>query len=277
MRKVLFLSAVLAFVGPVELRAHDMFLKMKTFFLPPQAPVAIALFNGTFDKSENAIGRDRMQDVSIVGPENEVEHPSDAQWRDESQTSWLDFRAGRRGSYVAGVSTRPRVLELSGEEFDEYLEHDGVLDVLEARTREGELRNEARERYSKHVKAIFQVGERRSGAYRHLLGYPVEFVPGENPYRLKAGDHFEVVLLRDGEAVPNHLVYASYEGFHGQGDGDRHREAVKTRTNADGVARFELKEPGMWYVRTIHMVRVDEPDVDYESNWATLTFQVRQR
>jgi len=33
---------------------------------------------------------------------------------------------------------------------------------------------------------------------------------------------------------------------------------------------------GRWYVRTIHMVETtDEADVDYESNWATLTFQVR--
>jgi hypothetical protein len=29
-------------------------------------------------------------------------------------------------------------------------------------------------------------------------------------------------------------------------------------------------------MRLIHMVRVDEPGVDYESNWATLTFEVQQ-
>ena len=54
--------------------------------------------------------------------------------------------------------------ELTAEEFNDYLEHDGVTDVLERRRSQGQLTSDARERYSKHVKAIVQVGEPRSGA-----------------------------------------------------------------------------------------------------------------
>lgn len=53
-------------------------------------------------------------------------------------------------------------------------------------------------------------------------------------------------------------------------------EAVATRTNADGVATIPLRSSGRWYVRTIHMVETtNEPDLDCESNWDTLTFEMR--
>lgn len=35
----------------------------------------------------------------------------------------------------------------------------------------------ARERYSKHVKVIVQVGDRRTNAYETALGYPAELIP----------------------------------------------------------------------------------------------------
>jgi hypothetical protein len=31
----------------------------------------------------------------------------------------------------------------------------------------------------------------------------------------------------------------------------------------------------VWYVKFIHMARVREDSVDYESKWATMTFEVR--
>ena len=46
-------------------------------------------------------------------------------------------------------------------------------------------------------------------------------------------------------------------------------------TDLSGVARIRLDEPGHWYVRLIHMEKSDELDVDYVSEWATLTFEVR--
>jgi hypothetical protein len=48
------------------------------------------------------------------------------------------------------------------------------------------------------------------------------------------------------------------------------------RTDADGVARVWLRSSGIWYVKFIHMERVTaDTTIDYESKWATLTFQVR--
>jgi uncharacterized GH25 family protein len=273
MRKVL-LAGVALLLGAGALQAHDLFLKLQTYFLESGRDVSVALLNGTFEGSENPVSRDRMADVSIVGPLGQVQHPPATSWHDDETTSFLDFRTGAPGTYVIGVSTRSRMIELSAEDFNEYLEHDGVLDVLEARERDGELDQPAREKYSKHVKAVVQVGRTPSGSYTQRLRYPVELVPLVNPTRMRKGDRFEVLFLRDGVPVSNHLIYASYEGYQAEEEGAP-REAVEARTDDFGVFRFELTERGRWYVRLIHMERGQEEGVDYESNWATLTFEVR--
>lgn len=290
---VVLLGLVLAVVG--TLAAHDMFLKLPSFFLEPNVEAEVALINGTFEASENAIARDRMLDVSVVHGDGRVVHPPASAWRDSAvhhpdpdstDTAFLSFETGEAGTYVIGVSTKARVFTLSAEDFDAYLEHDGVLDVLAARmeagaeaeavTERGTPADSVTERYSKHVKALAQVGEARTETWVHELGYPIEFVPLQNPYELTVGDALEVRLLRAGEPVASQLVYASHEGWHGHDEEGGHAEAVKTRTDDEGVARIPLSQAGAWYVRTIHMVETtDEPGVDYESNWATLTFEVR--
>jgi uncharacterized GH25 family protein len=104
----------------------------------------------------------------------------------------------------------------------------------------------------------------------------IALVPLKNPYALSVGDAFEVLFLKEGRPVANQLVYASYEGYHRHDAEGGHVEGVETRTDEAGVARFELVHAGRWYVRLIHMVEADE-EVNYDSNWTTLTFEIRSR
>ena len=107
--------------------------------------------------------------------------------RGPDSTSLLDLALGDTGTYVVGVSTRPREIELRAEEFNAYLEEDGIPDILEARRRSNELDKGVRERYSKHVKAVFQVGQARSEGFSTALGYAAEIVPLDNPYAIGRG------------------------------------------------------------------------------------------
>ena len=275
MKKKTLLTGLVFVLFAVVLSAHTLFIKLDTYFLKPHSTATIALVNGTFDKSENAIARDRMTDVSVVGPGDEVMHPDTSRWREQGTLTLLDLETGDPGTYVVGVSTAPNMIALAAEDFNEYLEHDGIPDVLAARKRNGELGHDARERYSKHVKAVLQVGDRRTGAFGHRLGYPAEIVPMNNPYALGVGDTFEVLVLVDGKPVANQYVEASHEGYHGHDEHGGHRVAVQTRTDEAGVARIPLEAAGRWYVKLIHMVKVNDGEADYESKWATLTFEVR--
>jgi hypothetical protein len=255
-------------VMAAALNAHDLFIKLNSYFVEPNARVRIPVLNGTFSLSENAIAPDRVLDLSLVSGGSR-KRLATTLWTAAGDTTWLTLQTGASGSYVVGVSTRHRELSLSAVDFNEYLEHDGIPDVLEARRRSGELARDVVERYHKHVKAVFQVGENRSDDFTAILGYPAEIVPLDNPYSLGPRGTLRVRCLVDGKPVARQFVIAGGESSAGV---IRERSA---RTGADGVAGFELDGPGKWYVKFIHMVRSSEGGIDYESKWATLTFEVR--
>lgn len=73
----------------------------------------------------------------------------------------------------------------------------------------------------------------------------------------------------EGKAVAQQIVIAGRE---------QARVAlpeVQARTDSDGVVRFALGVAGKWYVKFIHMKPITGDNVDYESKWARLTFEVR--
>jgi len=274
-------------VGFVLFSSHDMFLKMDTHFLQPNTLSAIQLFNGTFEKSENIIDRIRMKDVSLVG--NGMRSSVDSsQWSEVEYITLLNFKTGEAGTWVAGVSTKPNNIELSAKDFNEYLEHDGVLDMLDWRKENNTLDKSAVEKYSKHVKTIFQVGDKKTDDWKTVLGYPIEFVPVRNPYELKKGDTLQIKLLSNGKPLPNQLVYVgagtedhghSHEEGHThdhEAEAHHHHDATRLRTDADGLISIQITSEGYWYLRTIQMEHSEEPELTHESNWATLTFQVGQ-
>ena len=190
--------------------SHDLYIKMETYFLQPDQQATLSLYNGTFEKSENIITRDRMLDASFVAQGKRVTIEP-GQWKDKDSTiTQLAFNTGNAGTYVAGVSTRARNIELTADKFNDYLKHDGVLDMLEQRTTKGLLNQDAVESYQKHVKAIYQVGAVKTKDWSTILGYPIEFVPQANPYEKYSGDSLAVKLLLDGKPLANQLVYANY-------------------------------------------------------------------
>lgn len=201
MKKLFFV--LIAFV---LFSSHDMFLKLDTYFLQSNETAGIKLFNGTFDQSENVIARNRMVDVSLVGNGIRAEVDT-AQWSEKDHMTILNFTTGEPGTWVAGVSTAPRNIELAAADFNDYLEHDGVMDMLEWRKQNDALEQDAVEKYSKHVKAIFQVGDQISDDWQTVLGYPIEFVPLENPYDMHPGHALRVQLLWRGKPLANQLVY----------------------------------------------------------------------
>jgi hypothetical protein len=252
------------------LDAHDLFLRTGSFFVPENATVVVHALNGTFSESENSISRDRLVDVSMVGPSGRARIDT-TMWSAAGDTSRLTLSTGISGTYVVGVSLGKREIALSAKEFNQYLTDDGVPDMLTARKRSGELGKDARERYSKHVKAILQVGDKRTNSFGEVLGYPAELVPVGNPYSPRAGGWLRVLALVDGRPAANQLVITGGRPRRGGRFAQR-----SLRTDPNGIARVRISEPGYWYIKFIHMERVtNDPSIDYESKWATLTFQVR--
>jgi uncharacterized GH25 family protein len=92
-------------------------------------------------------------------------------------------------------------------------------------------------------------------------------VPEKDPYALRRGDELPVRLLWQGRPLGGALVsalpYASPES----------KESL--RSDRDGRVRFRGLGPGVWLVKAVQMVRVtSDPNADWRSVWASLTFEV---
>jgi hypothetical protein len=254
----------------VLLTSHELFLKSDSYFFKSYDSSELYLYNGTFDESENTIARDRIINAKIQGPEFEF-YPKEEDYYDRDNVTFLKWTAGEPGTYVAGISTLPREIELNASEFTDYLKHEGLWKTIEDRKTRGITDQPAREKYSKHVKAIIQVENIKTSEYATVLGYPIEFIPISNPYELSVGDDLQIKLQFKGLPLPNQVVHI----------GSRKKSKIKdvreteTRTDSDGYFSFKIDETGTWYVASIYMQESEEAGVDYESNWATLSFEVK--
>jgi uncharacterized GH25 family protein len=194
----------------------------------------------------------------------------DLKWVAKGDTTRVTIQTGAPGTYVVGISLLPKEITLKAKEFNAYLEEDGIPDILELRRTRGQMDKSARERYAKHVKAIIQVGDSITRGWDIRLGYPAEIIPLANPYTLMIGDSLPIVALVDRKPVAGLTVLAGFEP-----PGGKAEQAVAVTTDSTGRAAIKLTSAGKWYVKFIRMVPATAAGIDYESKWATLTFELR--
>lgn len=155
--------------------------------------------------------------------------------------------------------------EMKREKFFEYLDHeqfareqfvDGIGD-----------RQIQTERYARTLKCLVQVGDLANGnLHKKAIGQKLEILLLQNPYRLDPGDGLEVRVLFDGKPLNDMLVMAF------NADQERLIATSSARTDARGIARFKLDRAGFWLIHMIHLYPCADPDVDWESYWASYSF-----
>jgi len=249
--------------------AHDLFLKPASFFAKINQKVSVSVMNGTFQLSEGAVSFARLTDVSIVSPSGVRIKPKETDFTKNETTAFLNFTPSESGNYVIGLSTAWRENSLPASEFNEYLTLEGIPDILENRKRDKELDVDGKYRYSKYVKTIIQAGGKQTDNYATNLGYAVEMIPQANPYKLKVRSTIEIACLKEGKPLIGQTVLIGNESK------GKLATEKSVRSDEKGIIKINLDRPGKWYAKFINMVKVDDPKLNYESKWATLTFEIR--
>lgn len=250
------------------LGAHDLLFRLDSYFVEPGSTITVPVFNGTFVKSSNAVARNRLADLSLVGPQGR--QAVDRQhWTEVEPQSTATITVGGTGTYVLGAAVQPRMISMTASEFNDYLKEDGIDQALADRTAKGKLNEPAKERYAKYVKALIQVGPTRTATFSTLLGHQAEIVPVENPFAIAVGGTLAVRALVMGKPLARYALFAS--GRAGESD----IPVQRVETDAQGIARIRITHAGAWYVKFIHMEEVTDGTATHESRWATLSFAVR--
>ena len=127
----------------------------------------------------------------------------------------------------------------------------------------------SRERYSKYAKAL--LSSSGDNAYHSRpVGMTIEIIPERSPYLLKQGDSLTFRVLFRGQPARGLQVESTWAGSGGS------KKTIAGRTDPEGRIVIPLQSAGKWRIHTILMERSSDTSVvDWESYWASLTFEVR--
>lgn len=174
------------------------------------------------------------------------------------------------GYHVIGCTLRPRLITMTGKDFDLYLEGEEARGAIERRA--GAPDGPVTEQYTKLTKTIVRVGKPADTdvGYSAVLGQRLEIVPISNPFDWAKGGAASVRVLLDGHPWEGVVLSAGHEGR------GKHEYVYRGRTNAAGEASIPLNAGGRWFIKAYH-IRAANPLADYswESLWSSLTFDVQ--
>lgn len=264
--RILFLVAA---VLPAGLSAHEFWIEPEQYQVESGERLQAKFKNGENFEGSTLSYFDRSSarfDMMADGETTEITPRA-------GDSPALDIAAPVENGLVVVVhETTPA--SLTYREWAKFLKFADHKDFTEAEADHiaaGWPRENFRERYTRHAKALFAVGD-GAGADRPM-GLKTEFVALDNPYVSDLGDTLRVRLLIDGLPRRN----AQVEVFDRAPDG-----AVTVtlhRTNAGGEASIPVTA-GHEYLLDAVTLRVVEgadagdPPLLYETFWAALTFAV---
>jgi uncharacterized GH25 family protein len=168
------------------------------------------------------------------------------------------------GYVIATVVNAASIEDMKAESFTKYLKEEGLHNIVDARATSSETDKPARERYTMWAKSILLAGAPNED-YKQPVGLPIEIVPEKDPAALKAGESLPVRVLFRGAPAKGLEVMATSASLKSHSIG---------KTDAAGRISVPVT-PGAWRLHTIFMERSSKEDADWESFWATLTFEVR--
>ncbi len=178
---------------------------------------------------------------------------------------WVPIDAS--GAYTLIYQGRGSRVELPPDRFEEYLKAEGLEQVIELRAARGASGTVGRERFFRCAKSIVVAGT-ASPQLSSAAGLTLEIVPRFDPTRIRAGDRLPVTLLFRGRLLAGALVRVLSKGDPSH--------AVAQRTDLRGEATLTASGSGPHLVKAVWMEAAPSGgDVDWESWWASLDFEVR--
>ena len=263
--KYFFLA--LLFIAPVK--AHDYWFEPDNFFPAANSQVTLHLQLGTrlVIEEERFYQPERTVFFKLLSAKNTLDLFGNSR---KGAIPVAKFNVGESGTYLLGMARNPVENILDAEKFTEYLREEDLKDVIAERARRNEAEKFGYERYSRFIKSLIQVGNKKDDTYKRLLGFKLEIQPLANPYSTKVGKSINLKVLFDNQPLKNVAVF-SYNRVAGK------VYVQEYKTDANGVFRVKLDRKGFWLVRLVKMDRCAQncEETDWESYWGALSFEMR--
>jgi uncharacterized GH25 family protein len=267
MKRLPILSALaftIALATPAS--AHDTWLIPDQFNVAPKAMVTLDMTSGMeFPKLDVGPKPERVEGAKcrLAGKTFDITNKSAA-------PNSLQFKAelAEVGVATFWVNLPPRAIELKPNQVKEYLDEVDAPEAL--RKQWAEMKEQRwRESYTKHPKTFARVGQPQSDrAWAEPVGMFLEIVPEKDPMALKAGDDFPVRILKDGKPFADFSLNAVSAG---------EAKGETRKTDSEGRVTFQVSREGRWLLRGTDIRKSNQPNTDWESDFTTLTLEVKAK
>lgn len=259
-------ASALFIIFPLIVSAHEYWLEPDTFFLAVNKKTAIHLYVGdglVKDREERKYQLEKtagFQLFSLSKTQNLKNLPA------VGAMPIYNFSADKEGNYLLAMERNWSYIKLQPREFEDYLREDGMEYIIAEREKLGESVKDGRERYSRFLKSLLQVGSKRDETYKKQVGLKLEITPLENPYEKKIGDSIQFQVTFDEKPLADRMVFAD----------NRDGATQKMMTDGRGRVTMKIDRKGLWLVRLVMMQRCqnDCGEADWESFWSAFTFGV---
>jgi len=261
------LCLALALIIATPVFSHDLWIVPGKFVLQPGEKVRVFINSGdAFPASDALINAARIESLTFHSPSSGKNPISGFVADAKSLTA--EITASEPGAAALALVLEPHLIRLKAEEFNQYLEDEGLPQLVKLREALGESDEPTVERYTKSAKALLSVGDRPNERWSEPTGLKMEIVPQATLSALRRGATLRVVVLFEGKPLSDVTVVGGRAGT------PAHR--VRAMTDSNGEAEVVLGEAGRWYLRALHVIRLqDDPQADWESFWTTVTFEVQ--
>jgi uncharacterized GH25 family protein len=253
--------AVLSCLAASAALAHDTWILPASGSARPGAAVSFDMTSGmAFPALDHPVAADRLAAASfrLRGKASEISNRAAG-----ARALKLTATLGESGIATVWAESKPRFIELTPNQVDEYLEEIGAIDTVGREWKAQGAGAKWRENYTKHAKTFVRVGEPgQDSSWKDPVGMFLEIVPEQDPTVLSSGDRITLRLVKEGKPLPDFpvgLVAA------------KAKNGSIQRTDAQGRVSFPLDRAGWWLLRATELEKSSKPDMDWESHFATLT------
>lgn len=177
----------------------------------------------------------------------------------------LSAKMDRAAAGVIWIDSAPKTLSLDADKVDEYLaEIDPPASVRAAYMAQAEPRL-WRETYVKHAKTFTGSAGATPTAWSKLVGSELEITPAADSILSKGSDaRFQV--LSGGKPLTDFAIGMV---------GGKNATPRLLRTDGNGEIEVKIDGAGYWLLRVTQLTPATSKDIDWDSHFATLSFDVR--
>ena len=245
------LAAVATLVFVSTSSAHDFWLIPDMFGFAAGSTVQVNGRSGTRFPAGTPVQPTRILEARILGATSDTRVTEMAV---EGTALRLRKKPEAAGQYLVVAATNPplRVTRTVPANLIRFLRAEGG--AAEAARLEADaafMKNDSVLYISRSYAAtILQLGTAGPRAFSRTAGYPLEFVPVNDPAHVHLGDTLHVRVMGNGKAVPNIGIDASPAADTTAAAGTTTSEMVALKADANGIVHLPLTKAGPWMLRS---------------------------